>query len=260
MPVKIKKKSEYKSLHQNMLQTHAMTKTDAFNQTGMGHICLGGELEDIYDLSKFEGMNEDEILAILMNLNEEELQKYLPEKNSSVNNKKNLETNVKKEARLAIVHKMSLRGLTMEQMSAELGVSMRSIATYKKVINKRIKTNLTRIDFGVFAGETLSFYQDIQSTCMLYASSKTITDRARNAYLNTSMKAREQLINFLDRCGVIDAVRGNNPLVKNMGDASDKTNDSVSEILTELAMEFKDLGNQLNKEKIEQVEETKIIN
>jgi hypothetical protein len=202
------------------------------------------ELEDIetiadkYNLDSFKNKEKETIKRFLA-MSEPELSRFLPKKDDPPNTN-DPEVAMRREALLVMVHKLSLRGITISDMAKHLNLSMRQISIYKAKIKERLKHQVQEIDFGLFAGETMSFYREIRNMAITLASNKDVSTKDKSICINTALKAEGALHKFLERCGVFSALESN-PLSEGIGKSAQKTEQSndLDKVLFEWAASLK---------------------
>lgn len=198
--------------------------------------------DKLYNLEEFD-KDERKVIDKLIKMTEGELLQIIPTKKGSSTGKSgpylgaDWET---KEARILYVHKMSLRGIANDVIAQQLKVSTRTVYTLKQEVNRRIKEQMVRIDFGLFAGTTCSFFEEVRSSCMVMASSKTVSDRDKLYAFSTAMKAQNDMIRFLDMCKVFNGLSSDNVVAGAFSSHGQKEDDEVQSVMDSLADALKD--------------------
>lgn len=159
-------------------------------------------------------VDEQVVIKKFLHMHESELMEYLPKTKGSKNNSKDPETQLSMQARFVYVYKLKLRGVGDTEIAKRLDISTRMVREVKKKIGLKMKEQVSGMDFGVYAGETVSFYREIRSMSLALFGSKEISPMGKVSCLNTAMKAESELRQFFRECGVFEALGDGNPLTQ----------------------------------------------
>ncbi len=108
--------------------------------------------------------------------------------------------------RLALVHRLAMRGLPLGQLGALLGRSTRQVHSLRVELSKRIKKEAEHVDFMTIAGETLAFYDEIRAMCMKMAS-EAIEVSECLAAIRMALDAEADKHRFLQASGFYDIAK-----------------------------------------------------
>ena len=106
-----------------------------------------------------------------------------------------------REARIALVAKLSLLGISNKQIAAQVGVSLSVVHRLKKEVARRAPLQLRHMDFTHFAGDLMFVYKDILQQALLLSSRKEASDRDKVYAMSLALRAQRDLTDFVDRCG-----------------------------------------------------------
>jgi len=195
---------------------------------------------------------EKAVVARFLKMNDESLLDYVPDPNSATKGHNRISRS-ERDARLVLVQRLMIRGVTHQQMAEKLGVSPRMVTKLKVQVRERLKSEVGNMDFGAYAGETVCFYRELRGTAMIMAGTNNLTPRDKMTAMNTALRADEAMQNFFDKCGVFDAIKGNNTLSQSFNDTklpdADRTHDVVADTMAEIAMNLKAAAKSAHKAK-----------
>ncbi|SHK41866.1 hypothetical protein SAMN05444000_12840 [Shimia gijangensis] len=109
------------------------------------------------------------------------------------------------EYRIAILHRLLLRGLRLDQIGFMLGVSTRRVQSLRLDLMKRLKEEARHDDIYFIVGEALAFYKAVRNDCMEIAS-QDIGDLNRLVALQLALEAEADKHRFLQTCGFYEVV------------------------------------------------------
>jgi hypothetical protein len=145
------------------------------------------------------------------------------------------------EYRLKLVHRMLMRGIPLDQIAAELDVTVRTIQRDRNELYSRLREAAKNFDLNHYIGDHLGFYQEGSAMAMRAASNSRTPINHRLAALRTATAIRQAGTRLLDTVGVFDVVR--------YKPERDKGNEDIRR-LTNLAQKL--LGDDEGKEREEQ--------
>lgn len=192
-------------------------------------------------MASFSTLPADEKHAVLQLIQMEEPDLLRMVQNSGAMLGQSRESRLAREARLALVHRMTLRGDTLERMSIRLGISISRVAQLKKVVNERIRNQISRVDFGLYAGQQMSFYQQVKYTALSLSEDKSMPATAKMSALVLALRAAKDEQGFLRHCGVFKQFTHGDDLIKRLQTEDNGTGGSAN-TMTDIAMAFKKMA------------------
>jgi hypothetical protein len=108
-----------------------------------------------------------------------------------------------KEYRLALVHRLYLRGLPLGQIGAMLGITIRQVQSIRTELFERLRDEAEHADIMLIVGETLAFYDTIRNMSMKIASESTDASEKLEA-MRTALSAEADKHRFLQAFGFYD--------------------------------------------------------
>lgn len=145
-----------------------------------------------------------------------------------------------REARLVYVYRMMVRGATNVDISKAIGVSPARVVRLKREVQERIRAQIGRIDFGLYAAETMGFYREAKFMAMSIAGSQNSKASERMYALQTALKTQKDEQDFLAKCGVFKHVDTENDLLTGLTKQDSSEEDDIGSMLSDLARALKD--------------------
>lgn len=97
--------------------------------------------------------------------------------------------NYSREYQLQLLHKLTLRGLPLDNVASMMGISLNTVIILRRHLHVRLREEAKFIDIHLLAGKTRAFYEEIKHTAMRIASDTTRTDNAPNVPPRTRLEA-----------------------------------------------------------------------
>ena len=119
-----------------------------------------------------------------------------------------------RESELALVGKLSLMGLNVPQIHQRTKIPLSRVSEYKKEMSRRAPLQLRAMDFQHFASDLLYSYRNIYEQGQMLASADEATIKDKALALSLSLKAKREMLDFLDRCKVFETA---NPMGVKLG-------------------------------------------
>ena len=190
------------------------------------------------DLSRFASLPMDEKRAILdmLQMNEDQLEPLALQASTLLGHTR--ESRLAREARLTLVHRYGQRGMSVEMIALKLGISTRRVGDLRKTLNERIRRQVSKIDFGLYAGEQLSFYQTMKQLALGMFEDETNPGTTRMSAAILALRAAKDEHQFLQKCGVFKGFHNGDDLLKRLNTEHDGTG-GADLVLTDVAMAFK---------------------
>lgn len=115
------------------------------------------------------------------------------------------------EARLRMLHRLLMRGASMQQISTSLDVSMSEAYMLRSELFKRISAEARNIDLPTFVGMSMGFYSEVKASALRgYDSGTTespITHKEKQGYLAIAKAAEDSQNRLLQAAGFFDSVK-----------------------------------------------------
>ncbi len=112
-----------------------------------------------------------------------------------------------KEYRLKMVHRMLMRGVSLDTIAEEMDVSIHTIMRDRKELRRRLQDEAKNLDINHLIGDTLGFYQELQAMSLRMATMKKAPMNMRLAALRTALASKNDQFRFLNSAGVLDVLR-----------------------------------------------------
>jgi len=190
------------------------------------------------DLSRFSTLPQDEKRAVLdmLQMSEDELEPMALQASTLMGHSR--ESRLAREARLTLVHRYGQKGMSIEKIALKLGISTRRVGDLRKTLNERIRRQVSKIDFGLYAGEQLSFYQTMKHLALGMFEDDKNPGTTRMSAAILALRAAKDEHQFLQKCGVFKGFHNGDDLLKRLNTEHDGTG-GADLVLTDVAMAFK---------------------
>lgn len=154
---------------------------------------------------KSRKFSKQEVTAItkFMRMSDEELREHMPEPGGD-HDWNNPLTEDEQEARLAMVYRLTLRGLSIQQIADQLGLSYWYTAKLRSQVKDRNLRMMSKMSVDSYVADTLAFYQELVTSSMLLSTSAKAGVSARNQALINAASIKRQELEFLNRLGLFD--------------------------------------------------------
>ena len=173
------------------------------------------------DLEKFEAQIE-------------ETNAYLPELEVPEKKSHRL-TKDEKEARLNLIQRMIFRNIPKKEIAKQLGVTPRHLSRMVKDLEEYTVSEVKKMDFPQFVGNTLTFYDEIRGMSLMMASEKTTTKKERLQAMQVALRAESEKHNFFALCGIYKSPHAIAEARRMIAPDSTIEGQDVTELITGLA-------------------------
>lgn len=109
-----------------------------------------------------------------------------------------------REYRLKLLHRLLMRKIPLDEVAAQLQVSLATVHRDRREIHRRLRDELSRLDMNAFLGETMAFYGEAGAMAMRIATGIKTATPHKLAALRTAMTSRKELGQFFSAAGVFD--------------------------------------------------------
>lgn len=116
-------------------------------------------------------------------------------------------SNYIKEFRLQLLHRMLMRRIPLEEIAAEMKLSVHTIMRDRTELYKRLRGEAQNLDINHLIGDTMGFYNEIQGMSLRTATAKKTPTNIKLAALRTALSAKNDMHRFLNAAGVYDVLR-----------------------------------------------------
>lgn len=116
-------------------------------------------------------------------------------------------SNYEREYRLRLVHRMLMRNVPLDQIAAELDISVDTVMRDRKILYTRLKEEAKKLDIHKLIGDTMGFYQEVQGMSLRAASMTKLPMNMRIASMRTALSSKDSMNRFLDTVGVFDVLK-----------------------------------------------------
>ena len=116
-------------------------------------------------------------------------------------------TPYEREYRLKLLHRMLLRNVPLDQIAAELEVSVSTVLRDRKELYRRLREAAKNLDLNEIIGDTLGFYKEVRGMGLRAASASKAPLNMRLAAMRTALGATNDMHRFLSNAGVYDVLR-----------------------------------------------------
>lgn len=116
------------------------------------------------------------------------------------------------EYRRLQVHRLVLRGVPAKTIAQHLGVSIHTVYADTKFINARIKRDVQEMDYPLYIGKSISFYDECRNIALRMATdTNEKSTMAKLSALQAALKAEDSKNNFLGKLGLYKSVNPTDP-------------------------------------------------
>lgn len=112
-----------------------------------------------------------------------------------------------REYRLQLLHRLLMRRLPLDEIAANLGVSVPTVLRDRKELQERLRAVAKELDIEVMIGDSKGFYEEVQAMAMRAASSSTVPMPMRLAAMRTALASHNDMHRFFQASGVYDVLR-----------------------------------------------------
>jgi len=111
------------------------------------------------------------------------------------------------EVRRSKVQKLVMRGIHKQDIADHLGINLKTVYSDLKSIKKNIRKNVMQLDYPLFVGETMAFYEEVKQISLRMATDSNITDKKlKLAALREATNAEDSKHRFLTQAGMYKSV------------------------------------------------------
>lgn len=111
-----------------------------------------------------------------------------------------------KEYRLGLLHKLMMRGISLDNIAREMGVSLSTVRNDRKELQRRLRENAKELDIYALVGEQKAFYDETTALALRVVSQPNMPTPMRLAGIRTALAAKADQTRFLASAGVFDVL------------------------------------------------------
>lgn len=112
-----------------------------------------------------------------------------------------------KEYRLTLLHRLLLRRVPLDQIAAQLGVSISTVEKDRVALKARLREIARGLDINEIVGNQMETYGEITSLAMRAATNNEVPIAMRLAAMRTTLASEADKTRFLNTAGVFDVLR-----------------------------------------------------
>lgn len=116
-------------------------------------------------------------------------------------------SNYEREYRLQLLHRLLMRKLPLDEVAANLGVSVSTVLRDRRELQARLRSVAKELDIEEMIGDSKGFYEEVQAMAMRAASSGTVPMPMRLAAMRTALASHNDMHRFMQAAGVYDVLR-----------------------------------------------------
>lgn len=112
-----------------------------------------------------------------------------------------LEGAYRREHELRVMHRMLLRGASMQQVSNALDKKLGYVYALRRELERRLANEGANIDVKVHSANTMAFYNEVRNKALRAADGERIDDVGKARYLSVALAAENSKHKFLQAAG-----------------------------------------------------------
>lgn len=112
-----------------------------------------------------------------------------------------------KEYRLGLLHRLLMRRIPMDEIAAQLGVSIATVYRDRDELRNKLREDARGLDIDEIVGDSKGFYDEVGAMAMRAASNSNVPMPMRLAAMRTGLAAKNDMHRFFQTAGVYDVLR-----------------------------------------------------
>lgn len=111
-----------------------------------------------------------------------------------------------RDFRLNLLHRLLMRGISLDNIARELGVSIATVKNDKAELNRRLRERARTLDINELIGSQMAFYDEATAVSLRIVSQSSVPTPMRLAGIRTALAAKADQTRFLASTGVLDVL------------------------------------------------------
>ena len=111
------------------------------------------------------------------------------------------------EYRLGLLHRLIMRRIPMDEIAAQLGVSIATVYRDREALMLKLRSEARALDIDEIIGDSKGFYEEVAAMSMRAASNSNIPMPMRLAAMRTALASKNDQHRFFQTAGVYDVLR-----------------------------------------------------
>lgn len=120
---------------------------------------------------------------------------------------RNRATQYEREYRLKLLHRLMMRNIPMDEIAAQLGISIAQVYRDREELKKQLRSDAGALNIDEIIGDSKGFYEEVSAMAMRAASNSNQPMPMRLAAMRTGLAAKNDMHRFFQTTGVYDVLR-----------------------------------------------------
>jgi hypothetical protein len=149
------------------------------------------------------------------------------------------------EQKLVLLQRLLFRNVSKKDISVMLQCTIRQVYNLIELLKTRTVNEVRNMDYPLFIGQTVDFYNEIRGMALLTASSKEISDhRIKLTAMQVALRAEEEKHKFFALAGIYKTAPAQNYATQFMTTKASSNDGEINphDIVSDLALEMLKLG------------------
>lgn len=116
-------------------------------------------------------------------------------------------TTYEREYRLKLLHRLIMRGVPLDQIAEQLGVSLSQVYRDRDELKAKLRAESRTLDIDEIIGDSKGYYEEAAAMAMRAASKNDLPMPMRLAAVRTALAAKNDMHRFFQTAGVYDVLR-----------------------------------------------------
>lgn len=111
-----------------------------------------------------------------------------------------------REFRLGLMHRLLMRGISLDNIARELGVSISTVKADRAELKRRLRDSAKGLDINELIGGQMAFYDEATAMSLRITSQSGVPTAMKLAGIRTALAAKADQTRFLTSAGVFDVL------------------------------------------------------
>lgn len=111
-----------------------------------------------------------------------------------------------REFRLGMLNRLLMRGISLDNIARELGVSISTVKNDRSELRRRLRESAKGLDINEIIGGQMAFYDEVSAMSLRVSSQQGVPTAMKLASLRTALAAKADQTRFLTSAGVFDVL------------------------------------------------------